>query len=371
MNVLVKLVLENFPKLSYCDVINKSDRNGSKIALEPLSGKEEIEKWIDWLYKTSDSFELLRIKLSTQKELIFSKVDADHYLVIHNENENVAILLSFLNDVHKGRVVDFNSDTKKAITTEESSEPKETSQLDLKMMDALRIQKMIIPRDAEIQKKFKKFFVVHQQQDMVGGDFYWFQETPNGALVSLVDCTGHSLEGAMASMVCNSLLNQAYSNFDSSDVTSFVSDFYGQFNSYNDTTKETLDYGIGAELAVFYFDYDKKEIKFVSTGISAFLRKKEGVELLKARKVMDYSKVSETISQTVLDMKDVLGLYTFTDGLTDQYDSKDQKKLGYKGVKKMIESESDFCSEYYLNEISKWKGENMQYDDITLLGLAI
>ena len=37
----------------------------------------------------------------------------------------------------------------------------------------------------------------------------------------------------------------------------------------------------------------------------------------------------------------------------------------------MIEDEENFDAEYYLSEINKWKGDNIQYDDITLVGIAM
>lgn len=371
MKALVKSVLDNFPKLSFCDVIERFDTEDRSAVLKPLMENTGIQFWVNWFYKNTDTFDLLRIKLQDQADLIFSRTDKNHYLIILNQHENITILLNFLEQLDFRRLSDpvvKTLDEKKAFVP---FEPQQLSELDAKMKDAMRIQKMIMPKDVIIRKKFKKFFAVHEQQDMVGGDFYWYQETPNGALVSLIDCTGHSVEGAMASMVCNSLLNQAYASFDPSDVSDFVSDFYDKFNAYNDEANEVLNYGIGAEMALFYFDYEHKEVKIASTGISAFLKKKDGVELLKARKIIDYSKVREVIEQTVISMEDISGIYAFTDGLTDQFDSNDRKKLGYKGVRKMIESESDFGAEYYSEELNKWMGENMQYDDITLLGLAI
>ena len=140
---------------------------------------------------------------------------------------------------------------------------------------------------------------------------------------------------------------------------------------YNEKAKSSIDYGIGAEIGLFFFNESDQHIKFCSTGISAYLRKKDGIELLKARKIMDYTTIEKAISVFDIDRGEVIELYSFTDGLTDQFDANDAKKLGYRGVKRMIEQEQKFDSNYYKGEIEKWKGINMQYDDITLVGMAI
>ena len=171
--------------------------------------------------------------------------------------------------------------------------------------------------------------------------------------------------------VVNSLLNQAVDVYKKGGLKAFVADFYQKLHSYNQTSEEMLDYGIGADLGVFSFNFFSKKIEFISTGVSAFVRKKSGIELLRNRGLRDHDEMLTDFNLLTMDMKDILGIYTFTDGLTDQYDAADKKKLGYKGVQKLIEEEDRFERDYYAEQIKLWKGENMQYDDITLLGLAI
>ena len=131
-----------------------------------------------------------------------------------------------------------------------------------------------------------------------------------------------------------------------------------------------LSYGIGAEIGVFSFNMKKKKARFSSTGIAAFLRKGDELELIKAKKFLDYSQLDK-LEDHVIDLDQIDGLYCFTDGLIDQFDEADDKKLGYKGVKNMINKEQSFNAKYYSDALNSWKGDNIQYDDITMIGIAV
>jgi|GEM_PF-5193696 len=362
-------ILQNFPKLSFCSILDKSDDASSRNVLKPLLDQPALKPWFNWFLNTQEPLDWIRTKFPDQQELIVQKIGESQYLIIVNEVENPALLINFI------RKVDFHSDN---ITTEKTIEPtqempqKEVLPVsDPKLQEAVRIQRMIIPKLEEIKKSFKQFFVVHQQQDLIGGDFYWYKTIDNCVLLALVDCTGHSVEGAMTSMVCNSLLNQSMNTFNPESPKEFVYSFYDQLNTYNAVTEDAFDYGIGAEIGLFTFNFEKKKISFTSTGIAAYVRTKQSIEFIKSKKAIDATRIHKWIDTQYFDMQEVTGIYSFTDGLVDQFDALDKQKLGRKGVLRMIEQESEFNAEYYKGEIQKWKGNNMQYDDITLLGMAI
>ena len=362
MNSELKIIQDNFPDLSVCELVKRSD---SSVIEQSVSGFDEVKRWASWVSKSKTAFDMLRVRLTDEKELIVKDAGNGSVLVIVNSEENTALLLNFLKGIKRSTVED------EPVKTTQPEEKVSDPEIDLKIKDAVRIQRLIIPQESALKENFKNFFVFHQQQDVVGGDFYWYKKVGNCVALALVDCTGHSVEGAMTTMVCNSLLNQSLSVLDPSNLSAFVKEFYRLLNEYNSSTVDQDDYGIGAELGFFCFNYDDQTVRMLSTGISAFIKSDEGIELIKSKKVMDYAKVDQILNETAIPMNKVTGLYTFTDGLTDQYDSEDAKKLGYKGVQRMIESESNFNSDYYKGEITKWKGDNIQYDDITLLGFAI
>ncbi|WP_421877105.1 PP2C family protein-serine/threonine phosphatase [Marinoscillum sp.] len=358
MSQLVQIIKDNFQELESCLVIQKDHFSTDEIDKNDL-----VSPWLSWINKTNIEMETLNIELIDESQLLIKCISSSSFLVVHNKSENKTLLYNF--------ILSLDDYKENAPVLEESISRHEEILNDPKMLDAVRIQKLIIPNIEDIKKEFKNFFVVYQQQDLVGGDFYWYAKKDDTVLFAIVDCTGHSVEGAMTSMVCNSLLNQSLDVFQGENPDAVLMKFYSQLSKYNKTTSDILDYGIGAEIGLFAFNHSRSQITFCSTGISAFIRKTDGMELLKSKKAIQYDNMADSISQTTFEMDGVTGIYGFTDGLTDQFDSNDRKKLGRRGVLQMIEREENFDAKYYMNEINKWKGDNIQYDDITFVGIAI
>lgn len=373
MRGIVELIIELFPQLEYATILDRQNPAPADSKDKQVIKDEGLQVWLNWFKAQEGEFEYLRAQFTSKTSLFCKRLGKTKYLIVLNQKENTTQLINHFTTIPQVSVdrIDKKTAEKESKKAPASSPQATSSTIDEKLQSAIKIQQMIIPRETSIRANFKNFFVVHQQQDVIGGDFYWYKKIGKNALVGLIDCTGHSIEGAMASMVCNSLLNQVYDETGVQSLEEFVISFYEQMNIYNDTTIDMMDYGIGAEIGMFYFDYDNRDIKFVSTGISAILKNDDGLEVLRMKKLIDYSQVREITKEKVIPMHQVQELYAFTDGLTDQFDSNDTKKLGSRGVQRMIESETDFSSEYYREQIDQWKGDNMQYDDITLMGVAI
>lgn len=71
---------------------------------------------------------------------------------------------------------------------------------------AQRLQLAVLPDPKALSNAFEHAFVILKPKDIVSGDFYWFHERQHEVIVSLVDCTGHGVPGAMMSMLANELL---------------------------------------------------------------------------------------------------------------------------------------------------------------------
>lgn len=361
MKKLVQTITNQFPNLDYCGIVDRNDLNTYESVLQQTNDISGLEYWLEWIRTSKHDLNYSRIHVGSKAQLFIKKVDNDRKLLVINKSENTTLLISFLLDL------DCTIETPPQ-TIINHTEVK----VDPKLQEAVRIQKMIIPKEEDIRKHFKNFFVVHQQQDVVGGDFYWYTRKGNRVYLALVDCTGHSLEGAMTSMIANTILNQLTSIDTTNSPKVILSEFYEQLNIYNQQAAETEgNYGVGAEIGLFCLDYDEQLIKFSSTGIPAFIKYVDRIELLKPKKTMSFEHLSETLVDQSLNMTGIERIYSFTDGVSDQFDAEDRKKLGRKGVQRIIESEGEFNSNYYRSQLNSWKGNNMQYDDMTFMGLAI
>ena len=370
------LTIHEFPNLLFCELINRSD---GFLSDEPIDDKvqRQLKPWLDWFHSSSEPLKFIRIKLQSGQELYIKSLTASYFLFIVNEEENVPLLIHFLENIPEkytenlDRIFDRPKDDTETLGIE-STLIEETDHYEKgRMEDAIRVQKMIMPNFDYVKGHFKDFFAVQQQQDVVGGDFYWFHKKDDVLVLALIDCSGHSLEGAMTSMACHSLLNQAFSAISPNNLALCVEEFYQLISHYSDSSEEVFDYQLSAEMAVFSFDIKNRKATFVSSGVASYIMKDGELALLKPKKLINFDASKQTLTEKSLELDGIEAIYMFSDGLTDQFDKEDKRKLGYKGLKKMIEKEEMFSKSYYSKKIMEWIGENIQYDDITILGATI
>lgn len=240
-------------------------------------------------------------------------------------------------------------------------------ELDPRLLDAKRVYRMILPGEQEVAKAFDQFFVIDMPQDVVGGDFYWFKDTKEYLYIALIDCTGHSVQGAMSAILCFNLLNKAWEKNLGHPIKQTVIDFYQMLQETNSKKYSSVGEEVGAELGLLQINKTTKKSKWCSTGI-AMIAVCNKVELHKTRKSVMFNptRVKEK-SLSLADKKVLL----FSDGIIDQFDQTDKKKLGYKGITSFVKEEKDFSFNYYQSRIQDWMKDNLQYDDISMIGVAV
>lgn len=239
--------------------------------------------------------------------------------------------------------------------------------IDDRFIAAQRLQQSILPDLSVLEKHFTKFFSYYSPEDILSGDFYWIKETPDSIFVVVADCTGHSIEGALATMTCSAILNQKVVN---DPKTSLI-------NIYEDLVRtdsaKSEGYSIGVELAICRFDKKSMDVEIATSGVPVlYLDKDKNHKLLKIRGTQDpySSKIKMDALKTKMNKGDQLILYS--DGLSDQFDREDKKKLGNKRIMKMfLEMNGSFSKEQFENHLNKWRGTTRQLDDITVIAIQV
>jgi len=73
---------------------------------------------------------------------------------------------------------------------------------------ALKIQEALIPKVKTVKQYFNESFILFKPRDIVSGDFYWIAEVENQIIITVADCTGHGVPGALMSMLGMSILKE-------------------------------------------------------------------------------------------------------------------------------------------------------------------
>ncbi|MEM0942210.1 MAG: SpoIIE family protein phosphatase [Bacteroidota bacterium] len=288
-----------------------------------------------------------------QKYIYIFKIEEGAWLFILSENQSFAKLHFFIQYLL--------SETKLDLKVEDEAQE---DQLTKEVQSAKRIQKLLLPNPENGLKQFKSYSLWYRPKDDVGGDFYWIKKDRDATWIVIGDCTGHSFEGAMASVSVISILNQVYdSKFAPHKLIMEMHKSLDNIQNQN----LILGYGIGCEMMVMKFDHINKQLHYSGTGLHLYKMSNNNVRVEKTKKVMlDPNRMLRYLRSRKLSFKEGDAFFTHSDGLIDQFNPLGKRiqskgllrylKLDYTGQKKALELFFD-----------NYRKEEPQTDDIVSL----
>ena len=357
------------------------------------------------------------LKISSALEVAILSVSmSNKYRKLQKDKEEAQALamksLEEQNVLIEGMNVKLEAQVKER-TAEIEHQKEELAEINNEILSSIqyaeRIQRAILPSDAHIKNLMPESFVFYRPKDVVSGDFYFVEETtPNAknklVLFAAVDCTGHGVPGAFMSIVGNSFLTQAITEYSVNSpgealefLNNGVSSALRQDRETNtETVRDGMDislcgydpktkklYFAGAKNPVYIvrkgevsglgFDYEegaKNPLKDENEDI--YLNEIKGDTHPIGAYVGDDLKPFET-KEAQLREGDML--YIFSDGYADQFGGASGKKYKYKTFKKFLLSISQLSAEEQkvklIAEYDHWKGDYEQIDDVLVMGMRV
>ncbi len=240
---------------------------------------------------------------------------------------------------------------------------------------AKKIQDGILPDFESLHHWFEDSFLLHRPLDLLSGDFFWCSRVDNKLVISVVDCTGHGVPGALMSIVGNDLLNDII-------MLQGITDPGQILNLLNDGVNRVLkqkDTGLrdGMDMSLCVLDMESKQIHFSGAVNPLYYVKDENVHTLEANRwsIGDIRIANNHYETATLNMDEIDVLYMSTDGYFDQFGGDEDRKfssrrflqlIGENSSKPMLEQSSLLNS-----AIDNWKQEKNQIDDIMVLGIRL
>jgi phosphoserine phosphatase RsbU/P len=240
---------------------------------------------------------------------------------------------------------------------------------------AKRIQEAILPKEDALANTFDSHFIYFQPRDIVSGDFYWFAEKDDKYFVSVADCTGHGVPGALMSMIGIELLNKIVFLQDIQSPDEILNELHKQIRK---TLKQDItENRDGMDIALCVIDKDQKAIEFAGAKNPLIYIHKGEFQRIKGDKVPigGVQKEKERLfTKHVLPFDEDTTVYMFSDGYQDQFGGEDGKKFLSKRFLQLLE----YVSKEPMNKqksilditIQDWMGaSHKQVDDILVMGL--
>lgn len=243
---------------------------------------------------------------------------------------------------------------------------------------AKRIQEAVLPHSSKIQRFFDEYFLFYLPKDGVSGDFYFIEETSDYIYLAGADCTGHGVPGALMSVICYNLLENAVHRFTETDE--ILADLNQQLiRKLRQSTDDTEHIKDGLDIALVRLSKDKslQEIQFSGAHSPIYLVSKGELTELKPTKVhLGQNEVTpDRFNKENLTLQTDTELFFFSDGFPDQKGGVKSKKFYYPPFRELISTVNQLPQEEklkHLNKVfNKWKLGKDQTDDVLVWGLKI
>ena len=259
---------------------------------------------------------------------------------------------------------------------------KELSIINKDLTDSLsyaeRIQSAILPTSKDLMMLFKDSFVIHLPRDIVSGDFYWTFQHEQLTFVAVVDCTGHGVPGALMSMIGNNLLERTVVEkriHDPAEILRRIDKDLAELVK-NRSDRSTINDGM--DISICCIDREANVLRFGGAqGYAIVVRNGQVMELQSSKFSIGgmLSGPEKPFITIETSFEDADTLYMFTDGYQDQFGGPVGKKFYRKNLMALLSDISHRPMASQRSEIlgtfKTWKGDEMQMDDVTVVGIRL
>ena len=270
----------------------------------------------------------------------------------------------------------LNSKTKQIEAQRNELERKNNQIID-SISSASRIQRAMLPKRRMITHYFEESFVFFESREVVSGDFFWFLETERYRFLAVIDCVGHSVQGAFMSVVANSLLNDIISkrNVESPAEILRLMNVEIIKSWSRDSELDTADQGMDVSLC--RFDNQSNEITVAAANHTVWAICDNECEEIQGDIYSIGATFKDSIDSVftdhVVQNRKGMSIYMFSDGFANQLGGDKGRKFMQENLKKLILSiqnqpmsrQSDMLGE----AIDAWRNGRPQTDDILVVGV--
>ncbi|MCW3083135.1 MAG: protein serine/threonine phosphatase [Bacteroidetes bacterium] len=241
---------------------------------------------------------------------------------------------------------------------------------------AERIQRSFLASKTLLDEHLPSYFVFFQPKDVVSGDFYWAAKLANGNFACITaDSTGHGVPGAIMSILNISSLEKAVEK--QTEPSAILNETRNTIierlkkDGSNDGGKDGMD------CSLISFDLKNNRFTYAAANNPIWIARENKILEFVSDKmpVGKHDKDNTPFTQHTVKLQKGDVVYTFTDGMPDQFGGSKGKKFLYKQLKELLISISHLPMEEQKEKLSEvlngWKGGLEQTDDITIMGVRV
>ncbi len=239
---------------------------------------------------------------------------------------------------------------------------------------ARRIQNAVLPPVQILDKVNIEYFIFNKPRDIVSGDFYWFAEHDDLAIIAAADATGHGVPGAFMSLLGVSFLNEITSNQSIHTASEILNSLRAKVKAI---TKQSIENTTndGMDIALTVIDQKNKKMHYAGAHNPLYLIRNNKLIQIKADKmpVGNYIVEKESFTNHEIDIEPNDVIYLFSDGFADQMGGAQGRKFMTRNFRELLFDihQKDLSEQKQKLEevLADWQGDLDQVDDILIIGI--
>ncbi len=264
---------------------------------------------------------------------------------------------------------------------------------------ALRIQQALLPNEEVLNGLIPKNFILFHPRDVVSGDFYFVREVNQHLIILAADCTGHGIPGAFMSLLSFNFIYEITQQMEGLFMmkpNEILEDLRSKIKEVLPQTQKVRD-GMDAALVCIEKKTNKLQYAGANNPIYIIMPEQIDYELVDNKVIQieienaqstgcliemkpDKQPVGVYMNETpytnhTLQLQPDSIVYMFSDGFVDQFGGEIGRKYRSQRLKSFLFSihnkpmnEQKQALEL---ELTEWKGNCEQVDDILVMGLKI
>ncbi len=252
-------------------------------------------------------------------------------------------------------------------------------ELELKLNSSIdlanKAQAGLLPLEKDFKKLLPDSFVLHRPRQKAGADFLWFGEADGRIVLAIADCSANDVSGVLISMVINKFLNQIVIEGQITAPNMALSLVDQNIRQKINPDADSHFYGV--KIAICAIDPNKGEVEYSGSKMPVYYAANGDLQRLEGNRfpagsphIQEKFYHTETTSLT----KDGM-LYLATDGFSNQFGGKQNKKFMRPAFEKLLNSvwNQKVSEQYFVLQkvLDDWKGRKDQTDDILVVGIKL
>lgn len=222
--------------------------------------------------------------------------------------------------------------------------------------------------------------LIWEPRDIVGGDFYHFEQFQDGWFAAVADCTGHGVPGAFLTLIASSVLTQALHRHgprDPAQLMGSVNCGIKQALGQHSTREHLSESDDGMDAVFLWMDLSSRTLTYASAKMPIFLLPPDAddVQVLKGERAgLGYVGTAHDTKWTncSLSLSPDTIVMTATDGIIDQIGGVRNIAYGKQRLTNALRqhrhSSMGDIAECIMAEHKTYQGEQHRRDDLTVFG---